>query len=184
MEAALLRRVVVENVSPEVDSGRFPVKRTVGERVQVSADVFADGHDAIAAAVLYRLQGGDTWGEVSMQHEGNDRFTASFSVDTVGGYEYTVEGWIDRFTTWRLELSKKFGAGQDVSSELLEGAEVIDGLPQADRLRDTALAIEERVTIALDAGLQATMAGRGDRKDATRYDRVLSVTVDRVRARF
>jgi starch synthase (maltosyl-transferring) len=184
MDAALRRRVVVEHVHPEVDCGRFPAKRTVGDRLDVTADVFADGHDAIAAAVLFRRRGETAWNEVRMEPAGNDRFTASFGVDQLGVYEYTVEGWIDRFTSWRLDLSKKVGAGQDVSSELLEGADVVSGLPQSKKLRDTALPVEERVTIALDTALQTKMASRADRKQATRYDRVLSVTVDPVLARF
>ena len=108
--------------------------------MRVSADVFADGHDAIAAALLYRRTGAATWTEVPMEPAGNDRFTAAFTVDALGAFEYTVEGWIDRFTSWRVEVSKKVGAGQDVTSELLEGAEIISGTPQAAVLRDTGCA--------------------------------------------
>jgi len=184
MDAALQRRVIVENLYPEVDGGRFPIKRTVGETVRVSADVFADGHDTIAAVLLYRRTGAAKWTEAPMEAAGNDRFTAAFTVDALGAFEYTVEGWIDRFTSWRVELSKKVGVGQDVASELLEGAEIISGTPQAAILRDTGVEIEERVTVALDPELQLAMASRADRRTATRYDRVLRVTVEPVRARF
>ncbi|CAN5691404.1 alpha-1,4-glucan--maltose-1-phosphate maltosyltransferase [soil metagenome] len=184
MDLALLRRVVVENVSPEIDGGRFPIKRTLGERVRVTADLFADGHHAIAAALLYRRRGEPAWLEVRMEPDGNDQFSAAFAVLELGTYEYTVEGWIDHFTSWRLELSKKFAAGQEVSSELLEGAELIAGLPQAASLRNTALSIEERVTIALGSELHDQMSSRADRTAATRYERVLAVTVDPERARF
>src|SRR5918995_44652 len=97
LDPMLLRRVVVENIYPEVDGGRFPIKRVVGETVIVSADVHADGHDQIAAAVLYRRTGDESWREAPMAAAGNDRWRAQFTVDALGIYEYTVEGWIDRF---------------------------------------------------------------------------------------
>ncbi len=184
MDAALQRRVIVENLYPEVDGGRFPIKRTVGETVRVSADVFGDGHDSIASALLYRRTGAAKWIEAQMEPAGNDRFTAAFTVDSLGAFEYTVEGWIDRFTSWRLGLSKKVGAGQDVASELLEGAEIVSGTPQAAIIGDTTRAVEERVTIALDPALQLLMSSRADRRSATRYDRVLGVTVEPARARY
>ena len=184
MDAALQRRVIVENLYPEVDGGRFPIKRTAGETVRVSADVFADGHDTIAAVLLYRRTGAAKWTEAPMEPAGNDRFTAAFTSNRSAHSSITVEGWIDRFTSWRVELSKKVGAGQDVTSELLEGAEIISGTPQAAILRDTAVAMEERVTVALDPELQLAMGSRADRRTATRYDRVLGVTVEPVRARF
>ncbi|MEX1128044.1 MAG: alpha-1,4-glucan--maltose-1-phosphate maltosyltransferase [Vicinamibacterales bacterium] len=220
IDPQLLRRVVVEHVYPEVDGGRFPIKRTVHETVAVSADVFADGHDIVAAALLHRRQGERDWTEVPMTAAGNDRWTAAFTVTALGGYEYTVEGWIDRFGTWRHELSKKFGAGQDITSELLEGAQLVagthaEGLPavasaeegagtdagglpavalakagagtlteSAAALADASLPAEQRVALALDADLQRGMAERADRSHATRYERVLTVLVEPVRARY
>jgi starch synthase (maltosyl-transferring) len=184
LDAQLLRRVVVEGLYPEIDGGRFPIKRTIGDTVVVNADIHADGHDTLAAALLYRQQGAAEWTEVPMAPLGNDRWTASFTVAELGRYEYTVEGWIDRFATWRNEISKKFGAGQDVASELLEGAEIVRGTASAARLADTSAPQEERVVVALDADLQREMASRADRRRATRYDRVLEVTVERERARF
>ena len=90
LDPQLQRRVVIENVRPSVDDGRFPIKRTVGERVVVSADVFADGHDVLAAVLLYRRAGGRSWRETSMAALGNDRWQAQFVVDALGTYEYTV----------------------------------------------------------------------------------------------
>jgi starch synthase (maltosyl-transferring) len=133
-----------------------------------------------------------------MAPAGNDRYVAAFEVETLGRYQYTVEGWIDRFATWRQELSKKFGAGQEVSSELLEGAAIVQSalgrvrdkrgderLAQwAAMLADTALATERRVATALDADLHRAMSARPDRSGATRYERELEVIVDPVRARF
>jgi starch synthase (maltosyl-transferring) len=198
LDESLRRRVVVEHLHPEIDAGRFPAKRTVGETVQVAADVHADGHDLLSAVLLVRRAGQADWLEIPMAAAGNDRYVASFIVDTLGRYEYTVEGWVDRFATWRQELSKKFGAGQDVPSELLEGAALVEQAigrrrdKRADErlaqwaatLADTALAQERRVAVALDADLHRLMSERADRGDATRYERVLEVVVDPVRARF
>jgi len=128
LDPALQRRVVIEHVRPQVDCGRFPIKRVVGERVVVRADVFADGHDVVAAVLLYRKSGDDSWREAPMTALGNDEWTASFTVEDLGRYEYTVEGWVDRFASWRVELSKKAAAGQVVASELLEGAALVDGV--------------------------------------------------------
>jgi starch synthase (maltosyl-transferring) len=187
------RRVVIENVHPEIDCGRFPVKRTVGEDVVVSADVHADGHDVVVAVLLSRRTGDRTWSEVPMEPLGNDRWSARFQVAEPGEYEYTVEGWIDRFETWRDELSKKFGAGQDVSSELLEGAGIVRGTIESDGgvlkkaaagLEDPTARVETRVSHALSESLRSAMRRRPDRSRSTRYDHVLKVTVERVRARF
>ena len=153
------RRVIVEGVQPEIDGGRFPIKRTVGESVSVTVDLFADGRDLIAGVLKYRLAAGSgsaqdaadpAWTEVPLSDLGNDRWGASFAVTEPGEYEYTVEAWIDRFGTWSAGVIAKAEAGQDVTSELLEGA------PLAEH----------------------------DRHESTTYERILRVIVDPVRARF
>src|SRR5438094_5656373 len=90
------RRVVIEGVLPEIDCGRFPIKRTTGETVVVEADAFTDGHDAIACALLYRREGASEWQETRMAPLVNDRWRASFSAAEVGRYRYTIEAWVDR----------------------------------------------------------------------------------------
>ena len=132
LDPALLQRVVIEGVYPEVDGGRFPVKRTAGESVIVNADVHADGHDVLAAVMLYRRRGESAWSEVPMAALGNDRWTAGFTVNAPGRYEYTLEAWVDRFATWRSEISRKFDAGQSVAAELLEGALILEGAGSAE----------------------------------------------------
>ena len=116
-------RVVVENVQPAVDQGRFPIKRTRGEPVAVTADVFADGHDMLAGVLKYCRE--NEWTEIPLTPGDNDSWAATFTVTEPGEYEYTIEAWIDRFGTWLRGLIAKAEAGQDVSSELLEGAEII-----------------------------------------------------------
>jgi starch synthase (maltosyl-transferring) len=132
---AIRNRVVIEHIRPEIDGGRFPVKRAVGERVQVAADIFADGHDVVAAVLRHRHTSSDEWMETAMAREleGSDEWTASFGVDRPGWYEYQIVGWVDRFLTWRRDLEKKETAGQNTSLDLLEGAT----LPVDDRSRAT-----------------------------------------------
>jgi starch synthase (maltosyl-transferring) len=192
MHSSLQRRVVIENVLPSVDGGRFAIKRTPGERVVVSADVFADGHDVIAAVVLYRHAGSGAWREAAMAPLGNDRWQAAFRVEALGEYEYTVEAWIDHFATWRLELSKKIGAGQDVSSELLEGGHLIARVTGSDEtlaqagavLLDVTLEAGERQVHALSTEVGERMAAAADRTHATRHGTTFRVLVERERARF
>jgi starch synthase (maltosyl-transferring) len=184
LDPQLQRRVIVENVAPQVDCGRFPIKRVVGEVVNVTADIHADGHDMLAAVLMYRRTGDESWNETPMAPLGNDGWAGSFTADALGRYEYTVEGWIDRFESWRHELSKKFGAGQDVASELLEGAALVGPLEAATTIGDTSREQGERVAAALSTALQQAMAARPDRSRATRFDRVLGVIVEPVRARF
>jgi len=201
-------RAVIESVQPEIDAGRFPAKRTAGEIVRVEADVFADGHDAVAADLLYRYAGRAAdpdagteapaeWLRVPMTPVENDRWAASFPVDTLGFYEFTIEAWIDRFATSRDALSKKFGAGQDVETELAELALLIrptrevQGLhPEAESLKRFADRIaagdqNERVAAALDADLADAARLEPALRDAVvRYERMPRVMVDRERARF
>ncbi len=198
LDPQLLRRVVIEGVEPQIDGGRFPIKRTIGEEVRVRADIFADGHDEIAAVVRYRRSGDQSWREAPMTAMENDRWQAAFIVEAIGWYEYTIEAWIDRFASWRHALSQKVGAGQDVSSELLEGAALITSAIERDsgesaidgrvlemlQTLQTAPESGHRVAAALSEDLTAFMTARPDRAGSTSFDRVLRVIVDRERARF
>jgi starch synthase (maltosyl-transferring) len=198
LDPRLLRRVVIEAVEPQVDCGRFAIKRTSGEAVVVEADIHADGHDAVAAVVQYRGAGEAAWNEVTMSPLGNDRWRGRFIVGATGTWEYSIEAWIDRFASWRLALSKKLGAGQDISSELLEGAALVDEAasrmadPEARRrAADVGRVLGEageeagvRIAAALGEDLAALMAAHPDRSRATSFGRVLEVVVERERARF
>ena len=189
------RRVVIEGVSPEIDCGRFAIKRVVGETVLVEADVFADGHDQVACQILY-------WQEKKelqtspMKLLGNDRWRGEFSVELLGRYKYTVEGWIDRFQTWRGELLKRVAAGQDVHVDLLIGAELIGEAAMratgddAVLLRDWVRRLRESkdkpegADIALEEKSLGILQRYPDRHLASRYEKELVVTVDREKARF
>jgi starch synthase (maltosyl-transferring) len=192
------RRVVIENVRPEVDGGRFPIKRTVGEAVAVTADIHTDGHDLITAVLRYRVGGGSSWRETPLREVGNDRWTGSFRVSSLGRSFYTIEAWVDRFRSWRRDLEKKADAGQDVRVDLLVGAQLVEEAAGrakgADReaLKKAAAALKvqdesgaaEAVGSALDEELLRRMDAYPDRRHATSYDKELAVVVDRERARF
>jgi starch synthase (maltosyl-transferring) len=157
-------RIQIQRVSPQVDCGRYAVKRTVGDRVDVAADVFRDGHEILGAAVRYRRTGERRWREAFMHHEGNDRWTGHFEPDRCGRWQYLVEAWVDRFASWRNELQRKVDAEQDdLSGELSEGA----ALYGVD-----SLTVEE--------ALANTQTDRSELASSPTYE----VDVDRVRARF
>jgi starch synthase (maltosyl-transferring) len=189
-------RVVIESVEPEIDGGRFPIKRTVGEEVVVSADIFADGHDLLAAVLCHRPASASEWTEVPLTALGNDRWTARVTLTELGCHEYTFRAWIDRFGSWRRDLGKKADAGQDVASDLLEGAELVSQAARraagadADWLRQQGDHLRRggdagaRVRVALDPALAEVMARHADRSGGAWYERILGVTVDRERARF
>jgi starch synthase (maltosyl-transferring) len=188
-------RVVIARLSPEIDGGRFPIKRVIGENVVVEADVFADGHDLVACRLLYWRDGTDPQVS-SMKPLGNDRFRGEFCVSKLGGYRYTVEGWMDHFHTWRKDLEKRISAGQDVSIDLLIGVGLIEGAAarakgdDAQALLEWARKVREsakdasKADMALDADLLALVQQYPDRGLARRYDKELSVVVDRQKAGF
>ena len=110
---------------PEIDAGRFPIKRVVGERVLVTADIHADGHDVLYAVLQHRGPSDPDWQEVAMQSLVNDRWKAEFEVTEPGRHLYTVSAWTQSFQSWRRDLRKKFDAGQDVALDLLVGLGLI-----------------------------------------------------------
>src|SRR5215211_2558179 len=115
------RPVIIEDVYPELDCGRYPVKREVGDRLEVWADVFKEGHDKLAAVLKYKEKGAPGWSEAPMRLYENDRWTGGFALANNARYEYTIEAWTDEFATWRTEIGKKVDAGQNVGLELVEG---------------------------------------------------------------
>ncbi len=188
-------RAMIEGMQPEIDAGRFPIKRVVGETVRVEADVFGDGHDAVAAVVRYRAEG-DRWQEVPMQALVNDRWQAEFTVDRTGSWYYTVVAWVDRFLTWHHDLKKRVAANQVTTVDLAIGAELVEAAAQratgdaADQLlrwgrilRDEQ-SLAQAAEISADPVLEALMLQHADRQFATTYGRELRITVDRECARF
>ncbi|WP_044185046.1 alpha-1,4-glucan--maltose-1-phosphate maltosyltransferase [Hyalangium minutum] len=194
--------VVIESVRPELDGGRFAVKRVAGDTFKVEADLFKEGHDVLVAIVRWRQSGPSgqetQWAEVPMKALGNDLWVADFPLARNGRYQYTVEAWPDLFATWASELKRKVDVGRDVRSELLEGSGLLEGAAERARtfggeeesrlLAEAATKLKqppspELIVTALSPDL-ARIAGKyADRSLATQYDRVLEIFVDRERAR-
>ncbi|NBP71194.1 MAG: DUF3416 domain-containing protein, partial [Cytophagia bacterium] len=115
-------RVIIENVQPQVEGGLYPAKRTVAERIDISAHIFTDGHDHIRAEVLYKAFDEKTWITLELHNQGNDEWSASFYPLKKGEYSFIVQAWIDHFETWYDGFVKKANAKVEVHVELLEGA--------------------------------------------------------------
>jgi starch synthase (maltosyl-transferring) len=183
-----VRRVVIEDVTPAVDGGRFPVKRSVGQRVVVEADVFAEGHDDLAAVLLHRRAGQSAWRETPMRPFENDRWRGEFTANRIGCYAFTVEAWVDHFRSWTRDLRKRIDAGQDVSTELPAGAELVSAAAMRARGEDREHLLQMAAALTAEAAfspeLAALMGRYPDRRLATRHDREMPVSVDRERAAF
>lgn len=191
------QRVAIEHVQPELDGGRYPIKRVVGDTIVVEADLFADGHDVVRGILRYRHEQHDIWLETPLKPVTNDRWRASFEVTELGRYRYGVMGWVDHFATWQRDMRKRLGAQRDVSVDLLIGRGLVEEAAHhasgeaGQRLKDlhaTLLSAQRRFQVQLDLllGQDAAdaMADCADRRLATAYDRELAVVVDRPRARF
>lgn len=189
-------RVVIENLQPLVDGGRHAVKRTVGDTLRVTADVFCDGHDVVRAHLMHRPAGAREWAAVPMEPLPNDAWQASFTLAGPGFHEFTVQAWSDPFATWRRDLERRVAARQDVRSELLEGAAMVRAashrargterawLESETRLLESDAPGHERATLALDPELLEVMSKHGARPHPVEYDGLGRVWADRERARF
>lgn len=192
-----LPHLVIENVSPAVDGGRFALKRVVGDTVEVGADIYKDGHELITARVLYRGPGDVELRAVPLHYDYDlDRWFGRFTVDRVGQWEMQVEAWPDLFRTWRSFLEKRIEAGQDIAPELLEGAalvrkrlsseDVLDRTPlenAARTLADASESLETRLRVAFSQTLLDLMYGALGEHDASRSPG-LPLVVDRREAAF
>jgi len=189
-------RAVIENLQPEIDCGRFPIKRVVGESVSVEADVFADGHDVVDCVLLHRQDGDAAWAETPMVPLPNDRWRGEFQVTRIGRAHYTVLAWVDHFLSWVRDLKKRSSADPDIDVNLRVGANLVAAAAgratgdnaawlhaQAGLLAGSA-PTAQRVQAALDPELTERMRPVAERRLATRYDKELTVVVDRVKARF
>jgi len=192
-----LRRVVIENVEPEVDGGRFPIKRTTGESVVVRADIYADGHGVLRAMVRYSPSLTGAWREIEMKLVENDRWEAQFEVSSVGTWRYTITAWLDSFRTWHRDFIKKAEAGQNVAVDILTGADLtraaVERAIGADSQRLFELATElahlpgdnqRAIERANHPDFVSLMDRYPDRRAATSYEKESAILVDRERARF
>jgi starch synthase (maltosyl-transferring) len=179
-------RVVIRGVEPEIECGRFAIKRVIGECVIVDADIFADGHDSISAVLRYRHEADESWQEVRMEPLGNDHWRAAFTVHKLGQYLYTISAWIDDFQTWYTDFQKRIAVQQDVTIDLRIGAALLKSAAgraaglDAQKLRQAGDHLHRE---EVDAALAALAIAHADRSNASHH-RELRVTVDTERARF
>ncbi|AEU35514.1 alpha-1,4-glucan--maltose-1-phosphate maltosyltransferase [Granulicella mallensis] len=203
------RRIVIEEIQPQVDAGRYPAKRVVGDLVEVTAAIFGDGHDHVAARLLYRHSSQRKWSSVPFSELSNDLWTATFSVDKLGPWNFTVEAWVDHFDTWVHDLGKRLAAQpdpkeptqqtapQDIPLALRIGANHLDAASSrakgadakalklaAGQLRALAEANLPFYESPITAELEALAAKYPDLSFATKYPVELPLWVDRERARF
>jgi len=201
-------RAVIEHVLPQIDWGRFPIKRIVGDWISVTADIFADGHDLLSARLCYRhaAEPQGTQNEVEMLETGNDRWSGEFQVTSLGRYEYTLVAWVDRFRSWQRDLQKKMEAASDVAVDLLTGVELIKTAGRrasggdAQRLSflgkclqqisgeikssKPTMDLQPKLVGILGDELDDLMSRHAERLFATTYDPWLGIVVDREEARF
>ena len=188
--------IIIERVQPEIDGGRYPIKRVVGDVLQVSADIFKDSHDKIAAVLQYRRESDPDWQEAEMHLVDNDRWAGEFLLTDNTRYVYTIAAFPDRWATWRDEVEKKHLAGQEVGLELIEGRLILEEALDRASGEDREV-LEAGIVTAAGEGSQAAkvqhllgealalvMQRARSRAGEARYDHELAVTVDRIAARF
>ncbi|WP_369942744.1 maltotransferase domain-containing protein [Xanthomonas medicagonis] len=194
--AAGAARVCIEAVTPSVDDGRFPVKRTVGDRICVEADAFCDGHDRIAVALLWRAADARSWSSAPMRALGNDRWRGEFPLERLGRYEFRVEAWRDLFATTHADLEKKRAAGTLLPVDVQEALAQVEAARARSRgaLAARLKAIVARATraddpaaraeILLEPGTAEAMARADDKPFRTEYPMTFRVEAERRGAHF
>ena len=188
------RRAIIENVQPEIESGRFPIKRVIGQDVVVEADAFTDSHDALTCVLRYRHSTEADWHEVSMLPLANDRWYASFPLTELGLYVYTITAWIDHFFSWQHEFVRRNDA-QDIALALRAGAKLVEeAAARANGENQLQLQqfARELLSVKPDAGavlaqsktLESLMRQHSDRSLASDYPRLPSVWSEPVKAQY
>lgn len=188
------RRVIIEKVQPEIDFGRFAVKRVIGQNLTVEADAYTDGHDAVACVLRYRHESEKNWHEVPMLPLGNDRWQASFPLTELGSYSYTISAWIDYFFSWQHEFVRRNNA-QDIAIALQSGAKLVAAaaaratgenqlqLQQfAKELR--SVKPEASAVLAQSKTLESLMKHYSDRSLASDYPYLLNVWSEPIKAQY
>jgi starch synthase (maltosyl-transferring) len=202
------KRIVIEEVQPQVDCGRYPAKRILGDAVTITAAIFGDGHDHVAAQLLYRHSSETDWHSTPLTPLTNDLWTAAFTVDKLGDWLYTIEAWVDHFATWYGDLQKRIAAqsastisgstspqdiplalhsGAIMLSQIAQRAKGADGKLLADAASSLNLLAESKADThesPLSEGIITLAAQHPDLTFATRYSQELHLWVDRERARY
>ncbi len=189
-------RVIIENVYPEIDNGRYYIKRVLGESVTVEADIFGDGHDVVAGALLYKHQDSKKWKETRFSPTENDRWIATFRVEKQEIYHYKIQGWVDYALNWQHNIERKIQAEQYVNVELLDGVQYLEKLLKNAGskhhqhikyligLFKDEQRYEEAIQEALSDRLHDLFVEYPTKDFAVTYDNNLRVYVDRKKALF
>ncbi len=194
-KAAASSRIVVDNVMPSVDAGRFAAKRIIGEPISVEADVFADGHEVLAAELLWRAADEPEWRRLRMQPLPNDRWRAGFAPERIGRHLFTIEAWWDRYGTLCHDLAIKRDAGSDIAIEILEGRHLLEDAKTrvpGEQSRIIASALDALANVDADAGaaillgddLREAMREAEERQFLYRADPAFALDIDRPEAAF
>jgi starch synthase (maltosyl-transferring) len=184
-------RVIIENVQPLVDGGLYPAKRTVGERVDITANIFGDGHDHIRAEVLFKTKDAVQWNRVELTPTFNDEWTASFYVVEKGIYVFTIVAWVDHLDTWYDGFKKKAKAKVEVKVELMEGAIMLRTLGEANKdliaiakkLEDTQR-YQAAIDLVLSPEFEKVVHENPLRDNETKLSQEISIKVEHARANY
>ena len=189
------QRAIIENVTPQVDGGRFPAKRSIGDAVVVQADAFTDGHDVLRCLLKFRCGSEQDWTEVEMNALGNDRWRGEFQVTRLGRYHYTVTAWVDRFLTWQHDFTRRVEPA-DIETALQSGGLIVreaaaratgEDARSLEALAQSLIAPEDvarRQALGASEELARSMSAYPDRSHAAEHNRELDVVVDPVLARY
>ncbi len=185
------RRVAIDRVAPEVDGGRFAVKRIRGDVVTVEADIICDGHEELDCRLLVRHGEAGQWGEIPLECAGNDRWVGSFIADRIGLWHFVVTARVDAFATWLRDLGRREAAGEQLDVELVAGARIVAAAAhlapaaEAREIESFALALKSPAwrDAATSPRLHELMTIYADRRDETRIDPPRPMWVDREKAR-
>jgi starch synthase (maltosyl-transferring) len=190
------KRVVITNVAPQIECGKYISKATLQDEFLISADIFTDGHDEVAASVLLKHKKDRQWKELPMQFISNDHWELRIYPEKLGIYQFQVQGWVDHFTTWRKGLIKKYEAGQDISVELQIGATLLQEAAGRAIAKDKNILLriakeltqegntEAAVLAATNDNLASAMLQARNKDLATNFPQVLSFEVEVRRASF
>lgn len=190
------RRVIITNIKPAVDDGAFPAKAAEGESVTISADIFCDGHDEIAATVSLKHKSDRQWKEHPLQLINNDHWEYTFTPEKKGAYQFRIQAWADHFVTWEKGLQKKYEDGQDISLELQIGSELLQGILTANKTtKDKAQltkwikvlggdAKDDAIVSLVTGGEISRLARRNAPRNLATTSPVFSIEVERRKAAF
>ena len=193
------QRVFIENIQPQVNCGDFPVKRVIGDKIKITADIYCDSHDVLSAEVLHKFQDDKEWKAAEMEFVINDEWKAEFPLDSMGSYFYTVRAWVDHFKSWHRDILKKIDAQVDIDVDLQIGANLIQEaldahgnmaekeavfLKKVQKEFNSDEVWEKKIGSVLDGKLYRTMVKYPVKKHVTQFEKNYEITVDRKRASF